>query len=353
MVSSPSRPVVLWYSYVRRALAVFAFVILATLAVWLLPALPAAAHEVRPAYLEIAANPTGYQVVWKQPVVADVAVPIKPRMSGGWLAQAPQHAWRTPAYRVQSWRIEAPAVPLAGQTIAIDGLDRTITDALVRIRLADGSESTQRLTPDAPSFIVGEHGTESLPVAAYLRLGIEHILTGVDHLLFVFGLMLLVVGRRRLAGAITAFTAAHSLSLALAALGWVQAPVALVEAAIALSIVFVAVEIVQRWHGQPGLTSRRPWLVAFAFGLLHGFGFAGALAEIGLPANALVPALLLFNLGVELGQLAFIAAVLAARCLLLRSNQIPLAPMHRAAAYTIGGLASYWFIERTVSVFAA
>ena len=326
---------------------------MAALTGWLLPALPAAAHEVRPAYLEVAATHTGYRVVWKQPVVGDLAVPITPRMSGGWLAQAPQQAWRTPAYRAQSWQIETGEIPLAGQTIAIDGLDGTITDALVRIRLADGSETTHRLTPSAPSFVVGNDARESLPVAAYLGLGVEHILTGIDHLLFVFGLMLLVSGWRRLAATITAFTVAHSITLAMASLGWVQAPVALVEAAIALSIVFVAVEIVHRWRGQPGLASRRPWLVAFGFGLLHGFGFASSLSQIGLPPDSLFSALLVFNLGVELGQLAFVAAVLAVRQQLRSLAVLPLERLRPAAPYAIGAFAGYWFIERTVSVFAA
>jgi hydrogenase/urease accessory protein HupE len=186
----------------------------------------------------------------------------------------------------------------------------------------------------------------------YTRLGIEHILTGFDHLLFVLALVLLVRGTRRLLWTVTAFTLAHSITLALATLGVIRVPGPPVEATIALSIVFVASEIVQQARGREGLAARKPWLVAFSFGLLHGLGFAGALAEVGLPQNAIPLALLFFNLGVEIGQLLFIAAVLLLARLAQRlaAGRIDPARASLVAAYAIGGMASYWVIER-VSAF--
>ena len=185
----------------------------------------------------------------------------------------------------------------------------------------------------------------------YTALGIEHILTGFDHLCFVLALVLLVSGHRRLFWTVTAFTLAHSLTLALATLGVVHVPRPPVEATIALSIVFVASEIIQKHRGREGLAARQPWLVAFAFGLLHGLGFAGALAEIGLPQNSIPLALLFFNIGVEVGQLLFIAGVLAvARVLtLIAANDIQLRRAAQVPAYLIGGIASYWTIERVFS----
>jgi len=322
--------------------------IVTLLAILVLAAIPARAHEVRPASLEIAGDETGVTVTWKQPAAGELARPLVPRISGGWLDGSPARTDRTPAYRIAEWRIAAPPGALAGRTVSIDGLEHTITDALVRIRLADGSESTRLLRPDAPSFVVeAGSGAGARAVPAYLALGVEHILFGVDHLLFVLGLLLLVGGGRRLVWTITAFTLAHSLTLALASLGIVQVPVARVEAAIALSIVVVAVEVANLWRGRPGLSYRWPWSVAFVFGLLHGLGFAGALAEIGLPRDALVPALLLFNVGVEAGQLAFVAAVIALRRLLPAA----MPRLRWVAPYGIGSLAAYWFIGRSVAVF--
>ncbi len=221
-----------------------------------------------------------------------------------------------------------------------------MTDVLVRLERADGTTQVTRLSPSEPSFVV-EAAPSAMQVAGtYLGLGVEHILLGIDHLLFVLALLILVEGTRRLVATITAFTVAHSLTLGAATLGFVHVPQTPVEAIIALSIVFVATEIVRSRHGSPGLTQRWPWIVAFTFGLLHGFGFAGALTEIGLPAQAVPLALLFFNVGVELGQLAFIAAValvmVAARRLALPQP----AWAWRVPAYGIGALAAYWTIER-------
>ncbi|MEZ5502279.1 MAG: HupE/UreJ family protein [Halioglobus sp.] len=177
----------------------------------------------------------------------------------------------------------------------------------------------------------------------------------MDHLLFILALLILVRGTRRLVATITAFTVAHSLTLAAATLGFVHVPQSPVEATIALSIMFVACEIVHSRQGRPGLTERWPWLVAFAFGLLHGFGFASALSEVGLPPNAIVLALLFFNLGVEAGQLLFIAAVLVIVGLVRRlTRNVALSPPGWAWSvppYAIGGIAAFWLVQR-ITAFA-
>ena len=228
------------------------------------------------------------------------------------------------------------------------GLQATITDVLARVQLLDGAYSTTLVHPKQPWLEV-EPARGALAVAgAYLRHGIEHILFGYDHLLFVFALILVVRGARRLVWTITAFTGAHSITLALATLRVVSVPGPPVEATIALSILLLATEIVRLQSGRESLAAQKPWLVAFAFGLLHGFGFAGALSGIGLPRGDIPLALLAFNLGVELGQLAFIAAVLGAMALVRRIDFGVVAQryLRPAAPYAIGSLAAFWFFER-------
>ena len=211
---------------------------------------------------------------------------------------------------VERWRVSRPD-GLVGQEIAIDDLNRGVSDVIVRLERRDGTSQMERLLPESPQFTV-KAPTGTAEVAwSYLVLGVEHILGGVDHLLFVLALLLIVRGGKRILITITAFTAAHSITLVAATLGWLHVPGPPVEAMIALSIVFVAAEIIHGLRGRPGLTARAPWVVAFSFGLLHGFGFAGALAEVGLPEKAIPVALLTFNVGVELGQLIFVAVVLA------------------------------------------
>ena len=238
---------------------------------------------------------------------------------------------------------------IAGKTLAIDGLDSTITDVIVRVHPRNGQLESHLLKPTAPSVTLGAATSTWDRSRTYVRLGIEHILLGVDHLLFVLGLVILIGSARPLLWTITAFTIAHSLTLAAATFGWISVSPPPVEAVIALSIVFVASEIVQSRRGRPSLSARKPWLVAFAFGLLHGFGFAGALSEIGFPAQQIPLALLCFNLGVEAGQLAFVAALLLLGRLpaLLRIEAPRGWPT--AAAYGIGALASYWLIERLLA----
>ncbi|MEJ2180131.1 MAG: HupE/UreJ family protein, partial [Gammaproteobacteria bacterium] len=179
-------------------------------------------------------------------------------------------------------------------------------------------------------------------------LGVEHILLGIDHLLFVFALLLIVTGVRRLVWTITAFTIAHSITLAGATLGYVHVAQQPVEAIIALSILFLATEIIHSRRGRPGYAERWPWMVAFIFGLLHGFGFAGALAEVGLPQQAIPLALVFFNVGVELGQLLFVAIVLLLGWMIHRIKVFPLRPAEMVTTYVIGSVAAFWMIERVV-----
>lgn len=322
------------------------FVTLILLA-WLLAA-SAGAHEARPGYLQLTlTDGETVNLLLKIPALGDMRLGLYPNLPANCIGkESPTRYIIDNAYIERASFICSGG--LFGQTVAIDGLSTTLTDVLVRVERQDGTVQIARLTPSKTAFVV-EATPGSLEVAAtYLALGVNHILGGIDHLLFVLALLMLVTSTRTLIWTITAFTAAHSLTLAAATLGLVQVPQAPVEAVIALSIMFVASEIVHVSQGRSGLTQRRPWIVAFVFGLLHGFGFAGALSEIGLPEQSIPLALLLFNVGVELGQLGFIGAILLvvaifSRVAWLRPQWASLAP-----AYLIGTVAAYWTIERTV-----
>ncbi|THD80558.1 MAG: HupE/UreJ family protein [Phenylobacterium sp.] len=310
----------------------------------------AQAHEVRPALLQIVEHgPHAYEVTWKQPAMGEMVIHLTPHLSGGALEARPTGEAATAGFIEKTWRVERGA-PLDGQTVSIEGLPETVTDVLLRVTTADGRQVDDVLRPAEPSEKLALAKPSGLAVPAYLRLGIEHILTGFDHLLFVLGLLLLIGPNWRLVKAISAFTVAHSITLALAALGYIAFPAAVIEALVALSIVFVATELAAGPSRADTLTRRHPWLIAFSFGLLHGMAFAGALAEIGLPPKAAPQALFLFNLGVEIGQLTFIGVVLGVWALVRRT---PLRGVLRyprlagaAPAYAIGGLASFWLIER-------
>jgi hydrogenase/urease accessory protein HupE len=264
------------------------------------------------------------------------ALPIHPLLPDAWRAVTARATERLPGAEVQRWTVAVDALP--GARIGIHGLDVTVADVLVRVATLDGRVASRVLRPGAASITV----EASAGAAGYLRLGVEHILLGVDHLLFVLALVLIVGDVRGLVKTITAFTVAHSITLALATLGFVRVPPAPVEAVIALSIVLLARELVSR----SGWTARRSWVVAFGFGLLHGFGFAGALREVGLPPRDIPAALMLFNVGVELGQLAFVGVVLAAIAA-VRRVAVPAGPaLRRVPAYGIGTVAAYWLIQR-------
>ena len=317
-----------------------------------LAAAPAAAHEVRPALLQITEQAPGrYEVLWKQPAVGDLAVHLAPHLSGGALDRPPDVQQTEPGFRLRLWRV-AGGAPLDGQRITVEGLSESVTDALIRVSLADGRRVDAVLRPADAAYTLALSGPKGLAVPAYLAMGLEHILTGFDHLMFVFGLFLLVGVGWRLVKAITAFTAAHTLTLGLAALGYIRFPSAVIEALVALSIVFVARELLADPQGSGRLAHRHPWVIAFSFGLLHGLAFAGALAEVGLPKGAAPQALFLFNLGVEAGQLAFVGAVIAAGWALRRLpawRALEARPLAAAIpAYLIGGLSACWLIERVV-----
>jgi hydrogenase/urease accessory protein HupE len=318
---------------------------------FLLFASPAFAHEVRPAYLEL--RQTGsetYDVLWKVPGQGEnmrlglyVELPADCKN-----ATEPRAAMINSAF-TERWKVKRPG-GLTGGTIHIAGLTSTMTDVLVRLERLDGTTQVTRLTPSAASFVVEAAPRATQVARTYLALGVEHILGGIDHLLFVLALLILVKGTRRLIATVTAFTLAHSLTLTGATLGFVHVPGRPIEAAIALSIVFVAAEIIHSRQGWTGLTERFPWIVAFIFGLLHGFGFASALNEVGLPQSAIPVALLFFNVGVEVGQLLFIASVFATIAVARRVNDRLRLPQPawawRISPYAIGSLAMFWVIQR-------
>lgn len=305
------------------------------LALLLLPAGPAAAHEFRPAVLSLQQLEPG-RFAWQwQPAFDQNRKPlpdVRPRF--------PEHCQAGPE------RIECGEAGLS--EIVIEGLSRHPVDVVVRVRWSDDRRRTEVLHGTHDRMALGDEraGQSSLGLLwTYLALGVEHILIGIDHVLFVLGLLLLVGWRRRLLWAITGFTLAHSITLAASTLGWAALPQGPVEAVIALSIVLLATELV---HDRPTLTRRLPGVVAFAFGLLHGFGFAGALQEIGVPADRAWLALLGFNLGVEVGQLGII--VVAAGLGLL-ARRLPRPERWRlAAAYGGGTIAAAWTIERVVAL---
>ncbi|HKX77615.1 MAG TPA: HupE/UreJ family protein [Novosphingobium sp.] len=314
---------------------------------------PARAHEVRPAYLEIAERSNGTaDVLWKHPSMGKIAVALRPRIDG-LIDRKPDTVQGANSFSVARWsEVRLGKQGLKDRTVRVDGLDSTITDTLLVIRLANGETVQRILTPSAPEFHIDARDGAAVP--AYLALGFEHILTGIDHLLFVFGLILLSAGFRQLARTITAFTVAHSITLGLTAMGVMNVSPSLVEALVALSILYLGVELVRKRRGKTGLTIRYPWVIAFGFGLLHGAAFAGALKEIGLPAGNIPAALLLFNLGVELGQLAFVALVSGILLALARVRLPDAAPGfgHAVATYAIGVFSSFWFFERLHAAFA-
>ena len=307
------------------------------------------AHESRLAYLEINETAPGrYSVLWRTPVMSGMRLPVALKFPDDVRNVTEPTVQELTDSLLERRVIDAGASGLAGKQIEFVGLQATITDVLVRVQILDGTYSTMLVRPSKPWAEIAASRGPLAVAGAFLMHGIEHILFGYDHLLFVFALILIVRSRRVLLMTITAFTIAHSITLALATLGAVYVPRPPVEAAIALSILLLACEIVRLEHGQVGLTARWPWAVAFSFGLLHGFGFASALADIGLPRSDVPLALFSFNVGVELGQLAFIGVVFSVLTLAkrIRAASVIGHGALRAATYVIGILAAYWFFER-------
>jgi HupE / UreJ protein len=310
------------------------------------------AHEMQPAYLELRQTGTdAWQVLWKTPARADLESGMIPHLPRE--ARVTSEAVRTKADDTATEQFTfVCAGGLDGKEVAMEGAAAAIADVLVRVVRLDGASQAFRLTPDQRSHIIEPTPGRFQEAKTYLGMGIQHILMGVDHLLFVLGLMLIVRDRWMLLKTITAFTVAHSITLAIATLGWASANPLPLNAAIALSILFLGPEMVRAQHGGTSLTIRHPWMVAGAFGLLHGFGFASGLTALGLPRGEIPMALLLFNCGVEIGQLFFVAIIL----LLARSLRILEIHWARWAealpAYTVGGLGAYWTIQRTAMLLA-
>jgi hydrogenase/urease accessory protein HupE len=319
----------------------------AVLALLLLLAASASAHEVRPGYLELKeTTPEQFDVLWKVPASGDMRLGIYALLPDNCEAVSRVVTRSVGGSYTDLWSASCPG-GLEGGTIYIDGLAATLTDVLVQITLLDGSSRVSRLTSASPSFVVPATPTWTQTAVTYLGLGVEHILLGIDHLLFVLALLLLVRGWRQVIVTITSFTLAHSITLAAATLGLVYVPQRPVEAVIALSIVLVAVELVHRERGRGSFAQQWPWAIAFSFGLLHGFGFAGALNDIGLPQQAIPLSLLFFNIGVEIGQILFIVAVYAVWALSKRLlSRLPEPITSYGPAYVIGTLAAFWTIER-------
>lgn len=306
------------------------------------------AHDVRPAFLELTeTGSASYEVIWKRPLQGDAPPAMAPVFPDD-CHELSSDARSTGEASIERFSVEC-AGTLSGRSLTIDGLSRTLIDTLVRVNLRDGTEQSLLLRGGNDSFVVAAAPSTIGVAGSYLALGFEHILLGFDHLLFVLGLLWIVRGSGRLVAAITAFTVAHSLTLALASLKVVHVPGPPVEAVIALSIVCLAAEIIHARSGRPGWTARCPWAIAFSVGLLHGLGFAGALAEIGLPSTQIPLALVSFNVGVELGQVACVLAV----SLLLWTTRPARARLPRwlgsSAVYAFGTIAAFWAIERSMS----
>lgn len=312
----------------------------------------ASAHESRPAYLEVKETSAGqFSLLWRTPVLAGMRLPIVLKLPDDVKnLREPSVQELADSFLERRW-IDAGPNGLAGKRIEFPGLQGTITDVLVRVEMLDGRSWTTIVHPSQPWVEITAAQTRLEVMGTFIVQGIRHILFGADHMLFVLGLLLIVKDRWMLLKTITAFTVAHSITLAIATLGYAEAPVLPLNAAIALSILFLGPEIVRSWRGETSFTIRHPWVVAFAFGLLHGFGFASALTSAGLPKAELPVALLSFNVGVEIGQLSFVALILS----LERAFRILEVHWPRWAealpGYTVGSLGAFWTVQRLAIMF--
>lgn len=309
---------------------------------------PARADELKPGYLELTQTaPLDWKLTWKAPQKAGLIGVASPKLPDDCTFKETRRAMDGVALRSEG-EVHCKK-PLAGRAIGLAGLENTISDVLVRVAPMGEPVQASRLTPTDTMTEVKARADAWNVARTYLALGVQHILTGYDHLLFVVSLVLLLRGGWRIIKTVTAFTLAHSITLAGAALGYFSLPQAPVESVIALSIIFLAVEIAKARPGQFRLSEQYPWAVSFSFGLLHGFGFAGALKEIGLPHGEVPAALLSFNIGVEIGQLVIVGCAVTAVTLIGWIAPSRLRPATLTAAYVIGALASGWFINRTLA----
>jgi len=302
------------------------------------------AHEVRPSYLSLQEiDNNQFSVLWKRPIKEGAVPDITPVFSEKCQLTFQPLIEIISSAKIQHGLLICDENGLAQGRITIEGLSITLIDVLVRIQSKNGDIIQAVIKRDKPYLIVV--GTKGAPIADYIILGFEHIISGVDHLLFVLALILIVPGMKTLLKTITAFTLAHSITLVLATLGMVNVSPRPVEACIALSIVLMAAHALYLRRGKQTLLSGKPWLMAFLFGLLHGFGFAGALSDVGLPENDIPFALLLFNIGIELGQIAFILLVLALIWVAKKVTQKHIQPWFTLTAYSIGSMGMYFFIS--------
>ncbi|HIE94899.1 MAG TPA: HupE/UreJ family protein [Acidobacteria bacterium] len=323
----------------------------------ILGATTVSAHEVRPAYLELTEVSAGrVEVLWKQPILPsadpDLALrlPLEPRFGERCTEVSRALPELAASVLLERWVMTCGETGLQGASVEIIGLPRTLTDVLLRVRWLDSPATDHLLRPEAPRVALSDEASTGLGIPAYLRLGVEHLLFGFDHILFVVGLMFFVSRPRQLVQVVTAFTIAHSITLALSTLGVLTLSQRPVEAVIALSILFLAVELARGSGTNPSPMRRWPWSIAFGFGLLHGFGFAGALSEIGLPVDARAMALFLFNVGVEIGQLLVVGVLLALLWMVRTSRVEPPAFATQIPVYVMGAVSAYWFIDRVIAI---
>ena len=307
------------------------------------------AHESQPGLLELRQlSESRYEILWRAPVYFGQPHPARLELPASWQSIGQPTVRQLPDSALYRRMVRVPGGSIDGSVIALPGLEATITDVFVRVSRLDGSESSMVVRPTQPYVELRGERPWYISSGEYLGLGFHHILMGIDHLLFVLGLLIIVSGRRMLIKTITAFTLAHSITLALATLGYASIPGPPLNAAIALSILFLGPEIARVWRGETSFTIRHPWVVAFAFGLLHGFGFASGLSTVGMPRAEIPLALLMFNIGVELGQIAFVVLILlihrALKVLAFRwPRWVDFAP-----GYAIGSLGAYWTIQRAL-----
>ena len=322
----------------QAAVILRAFLIAAAL--WFCAA-AANAHEVRPAYLQVTETISGqFDVVWKQPIISGKRLKIIPIFPEGCEEMSPRDIRNNGATATESYALSCT---LKTGIINFEGLERTLTDVFVRLDYLHGTQKSGVVKPSAARFDLGSENTS--PARDYIKIGVDHIIYGWDHLLFVIGLVMLVT-RRQIIGVATAFTLAHSLTLALAAFGFLNLPTRPVEILIAMSIVLLADEVIRKARGGTSLATRKPYLISFVIGLIHGCGFASALSDIGLPKGTELLALLLFNLGVELGQIAIIAVLLALLWAAAKTAASSRRLIELTSAYALGIVGMFWAIQR-------
>ncbi len=312
----------------------------------------AQAHRFAPSLLKVnEIGPQQYHMVWKTPAQGTSSIPLTPSWPEGCEITQSTPVQMEGTGKVSSWQMRCPqlgADGLVGETLGVTGLGANQASAMVMVSLVDGRQYQQVLNAEHPEFVIPAESSSGEVASDYTWLGMEHIWGGIDHLLFVFGLLLLVGGGKRLLWTITAFTFGHSITLSLVTLGFFDYPVALVEFTIALSIFVLAVELTRRERND--LLWRNPWWLAGGFGLLHGMGFAGALAETGLPQDNVPLALLFFNVGIEIGQIAFILLILAVWFVVRKPLATWQDRLRWVPVYVLGSLSAMWCIERGLEV---